>query len=157
MHILAPPSIFTSTRVVTIVTLSSNLPILSCIPADIGSVGVRKVGVLCPLLSALLVVSNTRFKPLFASRVATTLIPVSLWLGSRAVGLKYWRTPVFKCLKNKQLLKNNGTYSPTFTVVLLHKARNIHYYCFSWNSQLTFNGSTSTSPLTTPTKSHPHK
>ena len=34
--------------------------------------------------------SNTRFTPLFASWVATALIPVSLWLGSHVVGLKYW-------------------------------------------------------------------
>ena len=33
-----------------------------------------------------------------------------------------------------QLLKNNGTYSATFNVVILHKAGNIHYCCFSWNS-----------------------
>ena len=60
-------------------------------------------------------------------------------------------------LEKKQLLKNNGTYSATFTVVIIHKAGHIHYRCFSWNSQLTFIGSTSMCPLTTPTKSHPHK
>ena len=38
----------------------------------------------------------------------------------------------------KQLLKSNGTYSATFTVVILHRAGNIHYHCFSWNSQLMF-------------------
>ena len=87
--------------------------------------------------------SNTRFTAPFASRVATALIPVSLWLGSRVVGLKYWRIPVL-ILKKKQLLKNNGTYSATFTVVILHKAG-------------TFIDPTSTCPLTTSTKSHPHK
>ena len=60
-------------------------------------------------------------------------------------------------MKKNQLLKNNGTYSATFTVVILYKARNVHYHYFSWNSQITFNDSTSTCPLTTPTKSHPHK
>ena len=54
-------------------------------------------------------------------------------------------------LEKKQLLKNNGTYAATFTVVILHKAGNIHYRCFSWNSQLSFIGSTSMCPLTTPT------
>ena len=33
--------------------------------------------------------SNTCFMPRFASQVATTPIPVSLWLGSRVVRLKY--------------------------------------------------------------------
>ena len=59
--------------------------------------------------------------------------------------------------KKNSVLTNNGTYSAAFTVVILHKARNIHYHCFSWNSQVTFIGSTSTCPLTTSTKSHPHK
>ena len=44
--------------------------------------------------------------------------------------------------KKKQLLKSTGTCSTAFTVTL-HKARNIHYSCFSWNSQLTFIGSVS--------------
>ena len=59
--------------------------------------------------------------------------------------------------KTKQLLKNNGTYSATFTVVILHKAGNIHYRCFSRNQPTNVHWSTSTCPLTTPTKSHPHK
>ena len=59
---------------------------------------------------------------------------------------------------NKQLLKKNKNYSTTFTVVILHKAGNIHCHCFSLNShQLTFIGSMSTCSLTTPTKSHLHK
>ena len=99
---------------------------------------------------------------MFALCVTTALIPVSLRLGRRVVRLKYWRIVVLmlnkkKANKETQLLKNNGTYSATFTVIILHRARNIHYRCFSWNSQLTFIVSTSTCLSTTPTKSHPHK
>ena len=32
-------------------------------------------------------------------------------------------------VKKTQLLKKNGTCSATFTVVILHKAENIHYLC----------------------------
>ena len=45
--------------------------------------------------------SSTRFTLPFALRVASTPIPVSLWLGNGIVGLKYWRIPVL-ILKNKQ-------------------------------------------------------
>ena len=69
----------------------------------------------------------------------------------------YLRIAVLILKKTKQLLKNNGTYSVTFTVVILHKAGNIHYRCFSSNQPANVHWSTSTCPLTTPTKSHPHK
>ena len=132
--------------------LSSGIPILSCVSADLGSVGVREVGISFPLFSALLadwLLKHTlHFTPPFARRVATALIPVPLREGNGVVGLKYWQIPVL-ILK---LLKNNGTYATTFTVAILHKARNIYYCCFSWNSQLTFIGLTSMCPLTTPTK-----
>ena len=60
--------------------------------------------------------------------------------------------------QQQQLLKKHGTYSATFTVVILHKAEtSITSACFSLNSYLSFIGSMSTCPLTTPTKSHPHK
>ena len=39
--------------------------------------------------------SNTRFKLLLASRIATSSIPVPLWLGSPVAGLKYCRIPVY--------------------------------------------------------------
>ena len=39
-------------------------------------------------------------------------------------------------MKKKQLLKINGTYSATFTVVILHKAGNIHYLCILLIEQL---------------------
>ena len=79
--------------------------------------------------------SNTRSTLPFASRAASSPIPVSLRLGNGKVGLKYW-TPVLILKKNKkktkkQLLKNNRTYSATFNVVILHKAGNIHCRCFS--------------------------
>ena len=53
--------------------------------------------------------------------------------------------------QQKQLLMNNELIMPPSL------AGNIHYCCFSWNGQLTFNSSRLTCPLTTPTKSHPHK
>ena len=115
----------------------------SCISADLGSVGFREVGILFPLCW-LACFPNTCFTSPFASQVATATIPVSLWLGSRIVGLKYWRIPVLILKKKNQLLKNNGTYSATFTVVILHKVGNIHYRCFSWNSQIKFIGLTAT-------------
>ena len=62
--------------------------------------------------------------------------------------LKYW----YSSWKTQPLKNNEETYSATFTV-MLYKAGNIHYHCFSWNG--TFNGLTSTCPLTTPTKNHP--
>ena len=85
------------------------------------------------VLCCLACFSNTRLTLPFALRVASAPTPVSLWLGNGVVGLKYWRIPVLNLKKKKkgrkQLLKNNGPYS-----AILHKARNIHYCCFSWNS-----------------------
>ena len=94
--------------------------------------------------------SNTCLMLSFALRVASAPIPVYLRLGNGVVGLKQWRIPVLILKKKQQFLKNNGTYSATFTVVILHKAGNIHYCCFSWNSQLMFIDWTSTCPLTIP-------
>ena len=142
-------------RVVTIVMLSSGIPILSCVPADIGSVGVREVGISCPLLSALLaglcLQHMLHASVCFASCNCSDLsVLVARKSRIRTEILANTGTQI----KKKQLLKNNATYFATFTVVI---ARNIHYRCFSWNSQLTFNGLTSRCSLTTPTKSHPHK
>ena len=38
--------------------------------------------------------------------------------------------------KKTQLLKKDGTYSATFTAVILHKAENIHYLCMLLTEQL---------------------
>ena len=62
-------------------------------------------------------------------------------------------TPVL-IKKKKQLLKNLFCH---LHCCYTTQGLNIHYCCFSWNSQLMFIGSTSTSPLTTPTKCPPHK
>ena len=88
--------------------------------------------------------SNTRFTPPFASRVAAAPIPVSLWLGSRVVGLKYRRIPVLT-------LKN-----------IASEEQFCHLHCYATQGRkhplpLLRNGSTSACPLTTPTKIHPHK
>ena len=139
---LSPSLNFYNTCIVTI----------SCISTR--SVSAKLVYRFCFLaLCWLACFSNKHFTPTFASRVATTPIPVSLWLGSRVVGLKYWWIPVL-IFKNIASEEQWNLYSETFTV-MLHKGGNIHYHCFSWNSRLTFNGSTSTCPLTTPTKK-PH-
>ena len=71
----------------------------SCISADLGSVDVREVGISFPLCW-LACFPNTCFTSPFASRVPTAPIPVSLWLGSSVVGLKYWRISVL-ILKKK--------------------------------------------------------
>ena len=119
-------SIYTSKCVVTIMA--------AYWPMSALSVSEKLVYHFCFLaLCCLACFSNTRFTLPFASRVASTLIPESLWLGNGVVGLKYWRIPVL-ILKKNQLLKNNGAYTAIFTVVVLHKAGNIHYRCFSWNS-----------------------
>ena len=78
--------------------------------------------------------SNTRFMPVFASRVATAPIPVSLWLGSRIVGRKYlWIVLILKNTTSEE----QWSHSAIFTV-MVHKARNIHYRYFSWTGQQTF-------------------
>ena len=142
--ILASPSIFSSTRVVL---------------DGLSSVGVREVGISFLLLSNLLVglllqhtlhtsvcfVSCNHFDP--SVLVAGKLCSWNEILANTSTHLE----------KKTQLLKKKGTYSTTFTVDILHKAGNIHYHCFSWNSQLMFIGLMSTSPLSKPTKSHPHK
>ena len=91
--------------------------------------------------------SNTRFTPPFASRVAAAPIPVSLWLGSRVVGLKYWRIPV--------LILKNIAYEEQWNLFC-------HLHCYATQGRkhplpLLRNGSTSMCPLTTPTKIHPRK
>ena len=101
-------------RVVTIVMLSSGIPILSCVPADIGSVGVREVGISCPLLSALLACfSTTCFTPRFALRVATD---PSVFVARKSRSRTELLANTSPQIKKKQLLKNNITYSATFTV-----------------------------------------
>ena len=101
--------------------------------------------------------SNTRFTPPFASRVAAAPIPVSLWLGSHIVGLKYWRIPVLilkKIVSEEQwnlfchlhcCYTTQGRKHP-LPLLLLEQPANIHWFDVG-----------STCPLTTPTKSHPHK
>ena len=51
------------------------------------------------------------------------------------VGKSRSRTKIL-IMKKKQLLRKNGTYSATFTVVILHKAENIHYLCILLIEQL---------------------
>ena len=98
---------------------------------------------------------NIKHTPPFASRVATTPIPVTLWLGSRVVGLKYWRIPVL-VLKKKQNRKMELILPPS--LLLYYTRPQIFHYChFSWNCQLSFICSTSMCTLTIPTKSHAHK
>ena len=91
--------------------------------------------------------SNTCFTLRFALWVASASVLV-------VVRLKYWWILVLILEEEKnQLLKNNGTCSTAFT----HKARNIHYSCFSWNSQLTFIDSAWTCPLNHTYRKPPHK
>ena len=68
--------------------------------------------------------SNTRFTPPFASRDATTLIPVSLRLGSCVVGLKYWYSSCYT---------PSGKKKKKYSIVMLRKATKVHVYlqCFS--------------------------
>ena len=131
---LSPSLNFTSKRVVTI--MAAYWPISAMSVSEKLVYRFRFFALYC-----LACFSNTRFTLPFASRVASAPILVSLRLGNGVVGLKYWRIPVLvlkekeqKKSKKKKLLKNNGTYSATFNVVILHKAGNIHYRCFSWNS-----------------------
>ena len=121
--------------------LSSGIPIVSC-------VFVSEKLVYCSCFLALCWLAcffNTHFMPPFALRVATAPIPMRevMWLD--------WNTGEYRYSSwTKQLLKNNWTYSVTFTVVILHKhpltllllekTANVHL-CL----------------LATPTKSHPHK
>ena len=126
--VLAPPSalpsIFTSKHVAII--MAAYWPISAL------SVSEKLVYRFCSLaLCCLACFFNTHFTIPFALRVASAPTPVSLRLGNGEFGLKYWRIPVLILKKKAQLLKNNGTCSVTFTVVILHKA---HYCCFSWSS-----------------------
>ena len=155
--ILTPPSIFTSMRIVTIATLSSSIPIYSAAYRPISVLSVsEKLVYRVPFLALFwlaCVSNNTCYTPSFASQVATAPIPVSLWLESRVVGLKDWRIPVVKWNKKKQLLKNenNGTYSATFTVVILYISPETSITAASPGTamQLTFNGlmSFNTTPI----------
>ena len=127
---LSPSLNFTSKRVVTI--MAAYWPISALSVSEKLVYRFRFFALYC-----LACFSNTRFTLPFASRVASAPILVSLRLGnggSRAEILAYTGTRLEKKKKKKKLLKNNGTYSATFNVVILHKAGNIHYRCFSWNS-----------------------
>ena len=103
----------------------------------LSSVGVKEVSISFPLLSALLAglllqhmlhtsvgfVSCNRFDP-------------SVLVAGKS---RSWAKVLVLVLKKKQkqqLLKKNGTYSATFTVVILHKAGNIYYLCMLLIKQL---------------------
>ena len=85
-------------------------------------------------------------------------------LGSHTIRLKYWRIPVliFKKQTNKQTNKQTKTASEKQWNLFCHlhycyatQGRNIHYHCFSWNTQLTFIGLTSMCPLINHTYQEP--
>ena len=121
--------------------------------ANPSSVGVWEVGILFPCsVACMACFSNTRFTLPFALRVASVPIPVSLRLGNGVVGLKYWRIPVLILKKKISFWKTMELILPPsllqgqkcpLLLLLLGQPANVH--C-----------STSTCPLTTPTKSHPH-
>ena len=156
--ILAPPSIFTSMHARS---NNSNVEqqhshILSCVPADIGSVCVREVGISCPLLSALLAGLRLQQHMLhafvcFASCNRSDPSVLAAKKSRSQTDSEYWRIPVLKWNKKKQLLKNNGTYSATFTVVILYISPETSITAASPGTamQLTFNGSMSfnTTPI----------
>ena len=130
----------------------------SCVSANLGSVGVREVGISFPLLSALLT------GLLLQHMLHTSVCFVSYNCSDPSVlvaGKSCSQTEILAntCAHLEKTKKTASVeqWNLSFTVVILHRAGNIHYHCFSWNSQLTFIGLTLTCPLTTPTKSHPHK
>ena len=107
--------------------------------------------------------SNTRFTLPFASRVANAPILVSLRLGSGVVGLKYWRIPVLVLKKKKNKKKNKKkSFWKTMELILppLHCCYTTqgrkHPLPLLLLEQLA-NSSTSTCPLTTPTKNHTYQ
>ena len=129
----------------------------SCLSGNLGSAVVRDVGISFLLLSALLaglLLQRTLHSICFAS--CNHSDPSVLAAGKSHSQTEILANTSTHPEKTKQLLKNNGTYSATFTVVILNKAGKIHYHCFSWFSQLTFIGLTPACPPTC-TKSHPHK
>ena len=95
------------------------------------SVGVKEVGISFPLLSALfagLLLQHTLHASVcFASCNCPDLSVL-------VAGKSRSRTKVLVLILKKK--KNNGTYSATFTVVILHKAENIHYLCMILIEQL---------------------
>ena len=98
--ILAPPSIFTSKCVVTII--AAYWPISALSVSEKLVYHFRFLALCC-----LACFSNTRFTVPFASRVASTPIPVSLRLGNGIVWLKYWWLPVLILKKTKKQKKKN--------------------------------------------------
>ena len=140
--------------------LLSSIPILSWVSDNLGSVGVREVGISLHLFSALLAglllqhtlhasvyfVSCNRSDPsvLVAWKShSRTEILASTHLEKKS---SFWRT--MELILPPSLLCSYYTKTETSITAVRF---------FSWNNQVTFIGLTSTCLLTTPTKSHPHK
>ena len=120
--------------------LSSGNPILSCVLVNLGSIDVREVGISFQLLSTLLaglLLQHTLHASVYF--VSCNRSDPSVLVAGKSRSRTEIRANTGTHLeKKKQHLKNNGTYTATFTVVILHKAGNIHYRCFSWSSQSSF-------------------
>ena len=119
----------------------------------LSSVGVKEVSISFPLLSALLA------GLLLQHMLHTSVCFAScnhFDLGSRVVGLKYWYSSWKKTKNNNNSFwrKMELILPPSLLLYYTRPKTSITSACFSSNSYI---GSMSTCPLTTPTKSHPHK